>query len=140
MYLRVTRRRNRDGSVVEYYQLAETRWDATKRRPTKHIVHNFGRADALDREALRRLARSIARVGNARLDVPAEVAPPGETIDIEPARSAPCTSCARCGKNSASPRFSAASSVAGAAAPPRVGAVHDGRQSTPGAALEARVP
>src|SRR5918995_1531109 len=86
MYLRVTRRRNRDGSVVEYYQLAETRWDATKRQPTAHIVHNFGRADALDREALRRLARSIARVGNAGLDVPAEVAPPGETIEIEWAR------------------------------------------------------
>lgn len=86
MYLRVTRRRNRDGSVVEYYQLAETRWDATKRQPTAHIVHNFGRADALDREALRRLARSIARVGNAGLDVPAEVAAPGETVEIEWAR------------------------------------------------------
>jgi transposase len=83
MYLRVTRRRNRDGSVVEYYQLAETRWDATKRQPTAHIVHNFGRADALDREALRRLARSIARVGHAGLDVPAEVAPPGESAAIE---------------------------------------------------------
>ena len=62
MYLRVTRRRNRDGSVVEYYQLAETRWDPEKRRPTAHIIHNFGRADALDREALLRLARSICAV------------------------------------------------------------------------------
>jgi hypothetical protein len=58
MYLRTTRRRNRDGSVVQYSQLAETRWDPQTRRPTAHIIHNFGRADALDREAPRRLARS----------------------------------------------------------------------------------
>jgi len=49
MYLRVTRRRNRDDSVVEYYQLAETRWDPAKRQPAAHIIHNFGRSDALDR-------------------------------------------------------------------------------------------
>lgn len=86
MYLRVTRRQNRDGSVVAYYQLAETRWDPAKRRPTAHIVHNFGRADALDREALVRLARSISRVCNGGLDVPGEVAPPGEAIEMEWAR------------------------------------------------------
>jgi hypothetical protein len=56
MYLRTPRRRNQDGSIVEYYQLAETRWDPVKRRPTAHIIHNFGRADTLDREALVRLA------------------------------------------------------------------------------------
>jgi hypothetical protein len=83
MYLRTTRRRNRDGSVVEYYQLAETRWDPEKRQPAAHIIHNFGRADALDREALRRLARSISRVANAGLDVPDEAAPPGEAIELE---------------------------------------------------------
>lgn len=86
MYLRTTRRRNRDGSVVEYYQLAETRWDPEKRQPTVHIIHNFGRADALDREALRRLARSISRVANAGVDVPADVAAPGEAIELEWAR------------------------------------------------------
>jgi hypothetical protein len=86
MYLRITRRRNRDGSVVEYYQLAETRWDSEKRQPAAHIIHNFGRADMLDREALRRLARSISRVANAGLDVPEEAAPPGEAIDLEWAR------------------------------------------------------
>jgi hypothetical protein len=86
MYLRVTRRQNRDGSVVEYYQLAETRWDPARRQPAAHIIHNFGRADALDREALRRLARSIARVATAGLDVPGEVAPPGGAIALEWAR------------------------------------------------------
>jgi Transposase DDE domain len=86
MYLRTTRRRNKDGSVVAYYQLAETRWDPTKRRPTAHIIHNFGRADALDREALVRLARSISRVCAGGVEVPAEVAPPGEAIELEWAR------------------------------------------------------
>src|SRR6266516_5031901 len=86
MYLRTTKRRNKDGSVVAYYQLAETRWDPVKRRPTAQIIHNFGRADALDRDALVRLARSITRVCHGGLDVPEEVAPPGEPIELEWAR------------------------------------------------------
>jgi transposase len=86
MYLRTTRRRNQDGSIVEYYQLAETRWDPAKRRPTAHIIHNFGRADTLDRTALLRLARSISRVCHEGLEVPADVAPPGEAIELEWAR------------------------------------------------------
>jgi transposase len=86
MYLRVTRRRNHDGSVAEYYQLAETRWDAAKRHPTAHIIHNFGRADAEQREGLLRLARSITRVCNDGLEPLADLAAPGETIEFEWAR------------------------------------------------------
>lgn len=86
MYLRVTKRRNQDGSVVEYYQLAETRWDPEKRRPAAHIIHNFGRADALDREALLRLAGSISRVCHEGIEVPGAMAAPGEAIEIEWAR------------------------------------------------------
>jgi len=62
MYLRTTRRRNADGSVVEYHQLAENVWDPAKRCAVARIVYNFGRADELDRAALRRLARSILRL------------------------------------------------------------------------------
>ena len=86
MYLRTTKRHNKDGSTVEYYQLAETRWAPTQRRPTAHIIHNFGRADTLDRAALLRLAQSISRVCQGGIDVPPEVSPPGEAIDIEWAR------------------------------------------------------
>jgi hypothetical protein len=86
MYLRTTKRHNKDGSTVEYYQLAETRWDPTQRRPTAHIIHTFGRADTLDRDALLRLAQSISRVCQGGLDVPPEVSPPGEALDIEWAR------------------------------------------------------
>ena len=86
MYLRTTKRHNKDGSIVEYYQLAETRWDPVQRRPGAHIIYNFGRADTLDREALLRLAQSISRVCQEGIDVPPEVSPPGEAIDIEWAR------------------------------------------------------
>jgi len=53
MYLGTTRRRNADGSVVEYHQLAENVWDPQKRCAVARVVYNFGRADELDREALR---------------------------------------------------------------------------------------
>src|SRR5919197_2373608 len=86
MYLRTTKRHNKDGSIVEYYQLAETRWDPIQRRPTSHIIYNFGRADTVDREALLRLAQSLSRVCQGGIDVPPEVSPPGEAIDIEWAR------------------------------------------------------
>jgi hypothetical protein len=62
MYLRTTRRKNADGSTVEYYQLAENVWDADKGCAVAKVVYNFGRADKIDREALQRLARSILRV------------------------------------------------------------------------------
>jgi hypothetical protein len=62
MYLRTTRRKNKDGSVTEYYQLAHNERHPETRKPVAQIVHNFGRADQLDRDELVRLCRSIARV------------------------------------------------------------------------------
>jgi hypothetical protein len=62
MYLRITQRQNRDGSTVTYYALAENTWNATAKRAEARVVHNFGRADQLDRAALQRLVNSINRV------------------------------------------------------------------------------
>jgi len=62
MYLRTTKRKNKDGSVVEYYQLAHNERHPVTRKPVAKIIHNFGRTDSLDREELVRLCRSIARV------------------------------------------------------------------------------
>jgi hypothetical protein len=62
MYLRITQRRNRDGSTVAYYALAENAWNAAAKRSEAQVVHNFGRADQVDREALKRLVDSINRV------------------------------------------------------------------------------
>jgi len=62
MYLRTTKRKNKDGSVVEYYQLAHNERHPETKKPVAHIIHNFGRTDELDRDDLVRLCRSIARV------------------------------------------------------------------------------
>jgi len=62
MYLRTTKRKNKDGSVTQYYQLAHNERHPDTGKSTAKIIHSFGRADQLDREALVRLCRSIARV------------------------------------------------------------------------------
>jgi transposase len=64
MYLRTTKRKNKDGSVVEYFQLAHNERNPETGKPVAKIIHNFGRTDKLDREQLVRLCRSIARVCN----------------------------------------------------------------------------
>ena len=83
MYLRITERRNRDGSAVAYYALAENVWNpsacfppllriggtlagsAQTKRSEAQVIHNFGRADQLDKAALQRLIASIQRVIDA---------------------------------------------------------------------------
>lgn len=62
MYLRTTTRKNADGSTVRYHQLAENVWDAARGCAVAKVIYNFGRADQVDGEKLRRLARSILRV------------------------------------------------------------------------------
>ena len=61
MYLRETRRRNADGSSVSYLALAQNERDPQTGVPRARIIHRFGRADEVDREALARLVRSISR-------------------------------------------------------------------------------
>jgi hypothetical protein len=65
MYLRTTQRRNKDGSIVRYYALAENVRHPEKGHVEAKVVHSFGRADRLDRAALERLVRSIRRVLDA---------------------------------------------------------------------------
>lgn len=61
MYLRETRRRNRDGSEVSYLALAHNERDPDTGMPKAQIIHNFGRAELVDRDGLARLVRSISR-------------------------------------------------------------------------------
>jgi hypothetical protein len=61
MYLRSTPRRNKDGSEVRYLQLAHNVWDPAAKRSRVQVLYNFGREDAASREALQRLAASVAR-------------------------------------------------------------------------------
>src|SRR5208283_3552419 len=91
MYLRMTQRRNRDGSTVAYYALAENDWNAAAKRAEARVVHNFGRADQLDRAALQRLVNSINRVLNEGEAVS------GATKEAPPrSRSSGCSSSAWC--------------------------------------------
>ena len=62
MYLRTTKRKNRDGSEVVYYQLAHNVRYPNMGNTVAHVIHTFGRADQLKREGLVRLCRSIGRV------------------------------------------------------------------------------
>jgi transposase len=62
MYLRTTKRRNADGSETRYFQLAENTWDAARGCAVAKVVYSFGRADQVDGDKLRRLAKSILRV------------------------------------------------------------------------------
>ncbi len=61
MFLRETRRSNRDGTVVSYLQLAHNQRHPVSGNPVAKVIHNFGRADRVDRDGLARLVRSISR-------------------------------------------------------------------------------
>ena len=62
MYLRTTTRRAADGSTVRYLQLAHNVWDPATRRSKVRVLYHLGREDGLDRDAIRRLIRSLSRV------------------------------------------------------------------------------
>jgi transposase len=74
MYLRTTQRRNKDGSVVRYVQLAHNR--RVEGVTQAEVLLNLGREDAVDRDGLVRLVASINRyLGEpAPTAVPADVA------------------------------------------------------------------
>src|SRR3954463_8495194 len=52
---------NRDGSVVRYLALAHNERHPRTGSPVAKVIHNFGRADRVDRDALARLGYSILR-------------------------------------------------------------------------------
>ena len=86
MYLRETRRRNGDGSEVSYLALAHNERDPATGTSKAKIIHNFGRADTVDKEALARLVRSISRFLDPAEAVEATVSSGGEVkvLDSRP--------------------------------------------------------
>ncbi len=52
MYLRQTKRTNRDGSTVSYLQLAHNERHPDTGVPRAKVIHNFGRAEQVDRKGL----------------------------------------------------------------------------------------
>ncbi len=61
MYLRTYTRKNKNGTIAKYYQLAENRPHPETGKPVPVIIHNFGRADRVDRKEFIRLCRSLSR-------------------------------------------------------------------------------
>ena len=61
MYLRQTKRKNKDGTTAHYLQLAHNVRDPDSGVVKAQILHSFGRAEHLERDALERLIASIAR-------------------------------------------------------------------------------
>ena len=59
MYLRTTQRKNTDGSIVRYVQLAHNR--RVDGVTQAEVLVNLGREDRLDREGLRRLVALMNR-------------------------------------------------------------------------------
>jgi hypothetical protein len=62
MYLRTIKRKNKDGSIVEYVQLANNVWNKEKGFAQAQVIHSFGRSDQLDVDALKRLIKSVSRL------------------------------------------------------------------------------
>ncbi len=61
MYVRTIKRKNKDGSEVEYIQLAHNSRHPEKGYSRAEVVYSFGRRDQLDVAALKRLAASLSR-------------------------------------------------------------------------------
>ena len=83
MYLRESSRRNKDGSKVTYLQLAHNERHPVTGSPVAKVIHNFGRKDKVDKEALARLVASISRV----LELPmTDASLPSSDIEIVDSR------------------------------------------------------
>jgi hypothetical protein len=62
MFVRTSSRRNKDGTVVRYLQLAHNEWDPAAKAARMKVLYNFGRAEELDRAAVERLIGSLSRL------------------------------------------------------------------------------
>jgi hypothetical protein len=61
MYVKTTSRKVKGGEV-RYLHLAHNEWDAAARRSVPKLLYSFGREDQLDKEAVRRLVGSLAKL------------------------------------------------------------------------------
>jgi len=61
MYVKTTARKTKSGTV-RYLHLAHNEWDPVAGRSVPKILYGFGRADQLDRDAVKRLVGSLSRL------------------------------------------------------------------------------
>lgn len=87
MYLRTIQRHNKDGSTVRYVQLAHNYRDERTGLARAQVLYSFGREEELDRAALARLVRSIARFLPAEDLLEAQAAASGAGFEFVRSRS-----------------------------------------------------
>jgi hypothetical protein len=75
MYIRTTSRKNKDGTISQYMQLAHNEWSKELHRSNAKVLYNFGRREEVDIQALERLVVSIQKYigsndpeGTAKID------------------------------------------------------------------------
>lgn len=61
MYVRTIKRKNKNGSSVEYVQLAHNVWNKEKGFAQAQVIHSFGRREDLDINAIKRLINTLCR-------------------------------------------------------------------------------
>jgi transposase len=92
MYIRTIKRQNKDGSIVEYVQLAHNVRHPEKGYAKAEVIYSFGRREQLDIEALQRLVSSISRFFNpedqVRLQATTSSPEPLEFVQSRPAGGA----------------------------------------------------
>lgn len=79
MFIKETSRARKDGSTVTYLQLVVSQWDPRKQTSRQRVLHNLGRKDQLDLDALRRAMESFARYlapADPDAPLPAATTPP----------------------------------------------------------------
>jgi len=85
MYLRTTQRRNKDGSIVRYVQVAHNR--RVDGVTQAEVLLNLGREDQLDRDGLVRLVASINRYLGTSSDQPDVAMLAGDGLTVAESRS-----------------------------------------------------
>ena len=62
MYVKTTSRTNKDGTPVRYLHLAHNQWDPAAGRSVPRVLYSFGREDALEQAAIKRLVASLSKL------------------------------------------------------------------------------
>src|SRR3989442_15205318 len=62
MHVKTTSRKIKDGAGVRYLHLAHNQWDPARQRSVPKLVYSLGREDTLDRDAIKRLVASLAKL------------------------------------------------------------------------------
>ena len=103
MYLRETRQKRADGSLVTHLQLAESVWNPHKKRSEVRILHNCGRAEDLKTAERLRTSRAVS---SKNVILKRLCSTPTSGAWSMPGPMAHSTSWKRCGRDWASPTSS----------------------------------